>query len=65
MAVSEWVTERVLCVDKTYSTGIKMSDPDILLQKKRDIHRFKAKLIKCHENWLYLEFFEVFSNDLC
>ena len=48
MAVSEWVTERVLCVDKTYSTGIKMGDPDILLQKKRDIHRFKAKLIKCH-----------------
>ena len=31
-AVFEWVTERVLCEDKTPSTGgLTMSDPDILV----------------------------------
>ena len=26
-AVSEWVTERVVCEDKSHSTGLTMSDP--------------------------------------
>ena len=30
-AVYEWVTERVLREDKTHSTGLTMSDPDILV----------------------------------
>ena len=30
-AVSELVTERVLREDKTHSTGMKLSDPDILV----------------------------------
>ena len=30
-AVYEWVTERVLREDKTNSTGLTMSDPDILV----------------------------------
>ena len=30
-AVSQCVTERVLCEDKTHSTGLTKSDPDILV----------------------------------
>ena len=34
-AVSEWVTERVLREDKTHSTGLTMSDLDILVPKEQ------------------------------
>ena len=32
--VSEWVTERVLCEDKTHSTGLTMSDPQIMVSNE-------------------------------
>ena len=33
-AVSEWVTGRILCEDKTHITGLAISDPDILVPKE-------------------------------
>ena len=33
-AVSEWVTERVLCEEKNHSTGLPMSDPHIMVPNK-------------------------------
>ena len=33
-AMSEWVRERVLSEDKAHSTGLTMSDPDILVPNK-------------------------------
>ena len=48
-AVSECVTEGVLLEDKTYSTGLTMSDPDILVPMNRlghsssVMHKFVGK----------------------
>ena len=42
-AVSEWVTERVLCEDKTHSTELTMSDPHIMLPNKRNGHSSTVK----------------------
>ena len=49
-AVSEWVTERVLRVDKTKVTWIKISDPDISVPNEPSIAfqsciRLKAKTL--------------------
>ena len=33
-AMSEWFSARVLCEDKTHSTGLTMSDLDILVPKE-------------------------------
>ena len=33
-AVSEWVTGRLLCEEKTHITGLTISDPNILVQKE-------------------------------
>ena len=53
-AVSEWVTERVLCEDKTHGTGRTMSDPDILVLTAialQSSSRLKPNHTKVWRNW--------------
>ena len=57
-AVSEWVTEKVSCEDKTHSTGLTMSVPDILVQNEQSssqlsnhAKKLKAKHIPFWWNW--------------
>ena len=74
------VTERVLRADKTHSTGLTMSDPDILVQHEPSLSQLSSHAWSWRQNtyhfgeikdnaWkinLILTFFsEVFSDHLC